>query len=252
MADACDRALFPFCTFEDIGHADAVAFTSLSPSTLPPLFKNGLMYLRWKEPLQLSRDVPQVLHMVFLVVVSRDYFGVVDWLAYGALFPLWTVEAFLDSCDELVLAVCPFESGEVPAGHPFACLRCTRELPPPFVLPPWLSVDALAAAARRRRDLGSLKFRLLYLGLMQLMEGLLETTLLLGPAPKARLSRSRVPRVVKYMVGGSTNSSCFLCPIASCLFVFSSVLERRQWHGLVGFWDLFSFCFGVLHICTCI
>ena len=118
MADACDRALLPFRTLEDIGHADAFAFTSLSPSTLPPLFKNGPMYLCWKEPLQLSKGVPQVLHMGFSVIIPRGYFAVVEWLACGALFLFWTVEAFLDSRDELVLAVCPFESGQVPAGDP--------------------------------------------------------------------------------------------------------------------------------------
>ena len=96
----------------------------------------------------------------------------------------------------------------------------------------------------------SLKLQLLYLGLMHLMEGLLETTQVRGLAPKARLSRSEVLRVVSDMVGGSTNSSCFLCPIAYCLFVFSPALQRRPCHGLVGFLDLFPLCFVLLHICT--
>ena len=91
MVHACDCAVFTFRTFEDIGHADAFAFMSLSPSTLPPLFKNGPRYLRWKKPLQLSKGVPQVLHTGFSVVIPRGYIIVVDLLAYGALFRFWNV-----------------------------------------------------------------------------------------------------------------------------------------------------------------
>ena len=152
MTATCDPALLPFRTLQDIRRAETFTFDSLSPSALPPLFKNGLMRLRWQETLRLLKSVPQVLHMGFSVVIPRGHFAVVDWLAYGELFPFWTVEGFLDSRDELVLAVCPFERGEVPAGHPFACLRCTVEPPPPFALPPWLRVADLCAAAERRRD----------------------------------------------------------------------------------------------------
>ena len=77
-----------------------------------------------------------------------------------------------------------------------------------------LSLLLLRVAEIRR----SLKLQLLYLGLMQLIEGLLEITLLPGLALKARISRRAVLRVVSDMVGGSTSSSCFLCHIASCFF----------------------------------